>query len=161
MVLQMVGTWHVWIDPGVLSPLEPLVSMLVHGHISQELSAHSLVLLEEHLSRELVCQSDGLLWGQARVDPGYSVNLWLHYHEILDDLGRAHLMIMGVIYGLNLAEAGAELEGWRRLHTPVMSPLYMMPLGVQDYRGRQVLFIGREPIGFQTLPLAQAYLRQD
>ena len=157
----MVGTWHVRIDAGVLGPLKPFVSMLVHGHISQELSAHSLVLLEEHLPRELVCQSDGLLRRQPRVDPGYSVDLRLHYHEILDDLGSAHLMIMGVIYGLNLAEAGAELEGWRRLHTPVMSPLYMMPLRVQDYRGRQVLFIGREPIGFHTLPLAQAYLRED
>jgi hypothetical protein len=70
-------------------------------------------------------------------------------------------MIMSVIYGLNLAEAGAELKRWRRLHTPVMSPLYVMPLGVQDYRGRQVLFIGREPIGLQTLPLTNAYLRED
>ena len=71
-------------------------------------------------------------------------------------------MIMSVIYGLYLAEAGAELKRWRGLHTPVMSPLDMMPLGVQDYRGRQVLFISSaEPIGLQTLPLPKAYLRED
>jgi hypothetical protein len=68
---------------------------------------------------------------------------------------------MSVIYGLNLAEAGSELKRWRRLHTPVMSPLYMMPLRVQDYRGWQVLFVSREPIGLQTLPLTNAYLRED
>lgn len=132
MVFQMVGPWYVRINAGVLSPLKPLVCMLIHGHIPQELSAHSLVLLKEHLSRKLISKCDGLLRGQTRVDPWHSVDLRLHNHEILDDLGSAHLMIMSVIYGLDLAEAGFELKRWRRLHTPVVSPLYMMPLGVQD-----------------------------
>jgi len=157
----MVGTWYVRIDAGVLSPLKPLVCMLIHGHIPQKLSAHSLVLLKEHLSRKLIRKSDRLLGGQPRVNPRYSVDLRLHDHEILDDLGSAHLMIMSVIYGLNLTEAGAELKRWRWLHTPVMSPLNVMTLGVQDYGGRQVLFVGRKPIGLQTLPLANAYLRED
>ena len=94
----MVCAAHIGVYRGIVNAFVPFDPMLASCLVFQILSPHSLVLLQEQLATKHVCQCAFLVLPLAGMDLGHSVYFRLHYHKVLDDLGRANLPILGMVH---------------------------------------------------------------